>query len=337
VRGMKRRQFLAGLAALFATPAQAQAPARSGQSPRVGIYLTSPLESLEQDYVRFFMDGMRELGWVEGSTIVYERAYATEPLRSPRHDADMIVLAKTLVDRKPDAIWLLSSPSATALLKVTRTIPVVGGAVSEVVERGYAQSLARPGGNFTGVSNFAWELGAKRLEYLHLMMPAMTRVGVLIVPKNPNCERELNVIRKTAATASVTVIPAMMEREEDAVDAFAGLAKGRAEAVLIAHHPLFQNHRKRILQLAADHRIPAVGHRSYFADLGALMTYSTDLAEQMRQSARILDKILKGTKPGDIPVEQPTKTELVMNLRTARSLGLTIPQVVLGLANRIIQ
>src|SRR5262249_43667811 len=148
-----------------------------------------------------FMDGMRDLGWLEGSTIVYERAYATENLRSPKHDADMIALAKALVDRKPDAIWLLSSQSATALLKVTRTIPIVGGAVSEVVERGYAQSLARPGGNFTGVSNFAWELGAKRLEYLHLMMPAATRVGALIVPKNPNCEKELDVIRKAAANA----------------------------------------------------------------------------------------------------------------------------------------
>lgn len=334
---MKRRQFLAGITALFATPVHAQAPERSGRLPRVGIFLTSPLESLERDYVRLFMDGMRDLGWVEGSTIVYERAYATEDLRSPAHDADMIALAKTLVDRKPDAIWLLSSLSANAVLNVTRTIPVVGGAVSEVVERGYAKSLARPGGNFTGVSNFAWELGAKRFEYLRLMMPATTRVGVLIVPKNPNCEKELDMIRKAAAKASVTVIPAMMEREEDAVAAFAELAKGRAEVVLIAHHPLFQNHRKRILQLAADHRIPAVGHRSYFADLGALMTYSTDLAEQMRQSARILDKILKGAKPGDIPVEQPTTTELVMNLKTARSLGLTIRQEVLGLATRIVQ
>src|SRR5215813_4534586 len=120
---MKRRQFLAGLAVLFVAPAHAQAPARP---PRVGIYLTSPLESLEQDYVRLFMDGMRDLGWLEGSTIVYERAYATENLRSPKHDADMIALAKALVDRKPDAIWLLSSQSATALLKVTRTIPIVG-------------------------------------------------------------------------------------------------------------------------------------------------------------------------------------------------------------------
>jgi putative ABC transport system substrate-binding protein len=334
---MKRREFLAGLAVLFATWAQAQAPARTGRLPRVGIYLTSPLESLERDYVRFFIDSMRDLGWVEGSTVTYERAFAREDLRSPRHDADMIALAQTLVERKPDVIWLLSSLSANAILKVTTAIPVVGAAVSEVVERGYAKSLARPGGNFTGVNNFAWELGAKRLEYLHLMMPAIKRVGVLMVPKNPNCEKELGLIRKAAAKMGLTVIPALMEREEESVDAFASLAKHQAEAVLIAHHPLFQNHRRRILKLAADHRMPAVGHRSYFADLGALLAYSTDLNEQMRQSARLVDKILKGTRPGDIPVEQPTKTELVINLRTARSLGLTIPQGALVLANRIIE
>jgi putative ABC transport system substrate-binding protein len=249
----------------------------------------------------------------------------------------MVALAQGLAERKPDVIWLLSSLSANAVLKVTREIPVVGAAVSEVVERGYAKSLARPGGNFTGVANFAWELGAKRLEYLHLMVPAVSRVGVLMVPRNSNCENELREIRTAARRMGLTVVPAPMEREEEAADAFAGMTRSRVQAVLIAHHPLFQNHRARLLKLAADHRLPAVGHRSYFADLGALLAYSTDLDAQMRQSARLVDKILRGAKAGDIPVESPMTTELVVNLKTARSLGLTIPQDVLHLANRIIE
>jgi putative tryptophan/tyrosine transport system substrate-binding protein len=333
---MKRRQLLAGLALLPVAGARAQAPTRAGRVPRVGIYLTSPPETMRR-YVNVFVEGMRELGWVEGSNVLYERAYATSNLVSPKHDDDMIALAKTLVERKPDVIWLASSSSAQAVLHVTRSIPVVGSAVSEVVERGLAKSLARPGGNFTGISNFAWELGEKRFQFLHEMMPKLTRAGVLMQPSNPNCVRELKVIEAAAARVRVTVIRAAMERADDLDDAFAQLVKGRAEAVLIAHAPLFQNYRKVILKRAADHAIPAVGHRTFFAEDGALMAYSTILEDQMRRSAHLVDKILKGTNPGEIPVEQPTKFELVINRRTARSLGLTIPDSLQLQADRIIE
>ena len=332
---MKRRQFLAGLAALPLTSARAQAPVRGGKLPRVGIYLTSPPEAMKR-YVNVFVEGMRELGWIEGNNVVYERAYATTNLVSPNDDEKIIALAKTLVDRKPDVIWLASSSNAQAVLKVTRTIPVVGSAVSEVVERGLAKSMSRPGGNFTGISNFAWELGVKRFEFLRDMMPKLTRVGLLMQPSNPNCVRELKAIEAAAAPVGVTVIRAVMERADDVDDAFAHLAKNRAEAVLIAHAPIFQNYRKAILRRAADQGIPAVGHRTFFAEDGALLAYSTILEEQMRRSAHLVDKILKGTHPGEIPVEQPTKFELVINRRAAKRLGLTIPESLLVQA-RIIE
>jgi len=259
-------------------------------------------------------------------------------------------LAQALVARKPDVIWLASSLSATPLVYVTRhdadgnpiplakQIPVVGAAVSEVVKRDLAESLARPGKNFTGISNFAWELGAKRFELLYDIMPKLSRVGVLMVPENANCEEELKLIQKVAAPKRVAVVRAKMEKEDEAEAAFAELAKSRAEAVLIAHHPLFQNHSAKILELATHHRIPAVGHRSSFSEApknGALIAYSTVLSEQMRRSAVLVDKILKGTKPAVIPVEQPTKTELVINVDAAKKLGLVIPQNVMIRADKI--
>jgi putative ABC transport system substrate-binding protein len=333
---MNRRHFLGTLAALSFAPAYAQAQPRAGKPPQVGIYLTSPPQSLQQHYVKLFVDEMAKLGWVDGSTVTFDRVYATRDLRWPEHRAEMTAIARALVERKPDVIWLASSSSANAMLETTRTIPIVGSAVSEVVERGFAKSLARPGGNFTGISNFAWELGAKRFQLLHEMLPNATRVAVLMHPRNKNTTREVHAIEEVAASAKVTIIHAVMEREDQIDAVFADIAKSHAEALMIAHLPLYQNFRKPILKRAADLRIPTVGHRTFFAEDGALMSYSTVLDEQMRRSAYLVDKILKGANPGDIPVEQPTKFELAINRRTAKMLGLTIPQRVLIQADRVI-
>jgi putative ABC transport system substrate-binding protein len=334
---MNRRQVLVAFAAALGTRgAWAQVAARSGKLAQVGIYLTSPPAALQQHYVSLFLDEMAALGWIEGSTVAYQRAYASRNLRWPDDRAEMASVARGLLERKPDVIWLASSLSAMAMLELTRTVPVVGSAVSEVVERGFAKSMARPGGNFTGVSNFAWELGAKRFQLLHEMLPKLTRAGVLMHPKNQNCLRELKVIEQAATRARVTIVRAEMEREDQIDAAFHSLAKNRAEAVLIAHLPLFQNHRKPILKRAAELRIAAVGHRTFFAEDGALLAYSTALDEQMRRSAHLVDKILKGTPPGDIPIEQPTKFELVINRTTAKALGLSIPETLLVQADRII-
>jgi ABC-type uncharacterized transport system substrate-binding protein len=333
---MNRRDFLVTLAALISAPVHAQSAARGGRPPQVGIYLTSPPQSLQQHYVKLFVEEMAQLGWVEGSTVAYERAYAAQDLRWPEHSSEMTRIAKVLVERRPDVIWLASSSSARAMLEVTSKIPIVGSAVSEVVERGFAKSLARPGGNFTGISNFAWELGPKRFQLLHETLPRVTRVAVLMHPRNKNTLRELRAIEEIAASANVAIIRAPMEHEDQIDAVFDDIAKSRAEALMISHLPLYQNFRKAILKHAADRRIPAVGHRTFFAEDGALIAYSTVLDEQMRRSAHLVDKILKGTNAGDIPVEQPTKFELAINRRTARTLGLTIPPRVLIQADRII-
>ena len=323
---MNRRQFLAIASGLAAGRVLAQPQGPVDRLSRVGIYLTGPLNA-QRSYVSLFFGELRELGWTEGTNLALEHArYPSRDLYPPDDEAQMVAIARELVERRVDVIWLLSSISATIMAKVNKKIPVVGAAVSDVVDRGLAMSLAKPGKNFTGISNFTWELGDKRFQLLHELMPKLSRVGVLMHPTNDNCIRELKKIEGAAAPLGVTVIPAMMQREDQAEEAFAHLAKARVQALLIAHFPLFQSSRKVLLKLAADHRIPAVGHRTYFVQDGALLAYSTVLEDQMRRSAHLVDKILRGANPGDIPVEQPMKFELVINGKAAKTYGLTIPQ-----------
>lgn len=332
---MNPRQLVAILCSLFITTvaAHAQAPARNNKPPRVGIFFTSPATDLRA-YEEIFMEAMRELGWVEGSTVVYDR---DPPKKDLLHPDDMRGHAATLVSRKPDVIWLLSTVNARAVLAETRTIPIVGAAVTNVVENGFVKSLARPGGNFTGIVNIGWELGDKRFQLLQEIMPNLKRVGVLISSKDENTRRELKLIEEAAVPRRVTVIPAVVEDASGVGGAFAHLAKNQAEAVLITHLPLFQRARKSILQIAAERRIPAVGHRTYFAEDGAVFAYSSILEEQLRRSAHLVDKVLKGVSPADIPVEQPTRFELVINLKSAKTLGLIIPNSLLIQADRRIQ
>jgi putative ABC transport system substrate-binding protein len=334
-----RLLFAAFAAALIASNAvDAQMPARQGKLPRVAIFFTSPPKSLIE-YEKTFVGAMRDLGWIEGSTVVYDRAYAATELR--QHD-ERRAHAAALVARKPDVIWLLSTVNARAVHEETRTIPIVGAAVSDVVKNKLAKSLARPGSNFTGVTNIGWELGAKRLELLNELMPNLTRVGVLIVrdsvrddggePASNNSKQELALIEKTAKPRRIAVFAAEMKDPKDkdeavtaAEAALTQLAKQQVQAVLIPHLPMFQRYRKAILEAAEKRGIPAVGHRAYFADEGALFAYSSVLDEQLKRSAVLVDKILRGTNPAEIPIEQPTRYELVLNLKTAKALGVTVP------------
>jgi putative ABC transport system substrate-binding protein len=337
---MKHRLLLAALAAalMISSAGHSQTAVRAGKPARVAIFFTSPPKSLIE-YEKTFIVAMRDLGWIEGSTVVYDRAYAPRELR--QHD-ERRAHAAALVSRKPDVIWLLSTVNARAVHEETKTIPIVGAAVSDVVRNKLANSLARPGSNFTGVTNIGWELGAKRLELLNELMPNLTRVGVLVVrdaakddgsePVANNSKQELALIEQTAKPRRIAVFAAEMkdpkDKEEAAVAAeaaLAELAKQQVQALLIPHLPMFQRYRTAILQAAEKRRIPAVGHRAYFADEGALFAYSSVLDEQLKRSAVIVDKILKGTKPSDIPIEQPTRYELVLNLKMAKGLGVTVP------------
>jgi len=332
----KRRKLVIVLGALSAGLARAQPAERAGKTMRVGMLSPAKRAAADVGNSKRFADAMRELGWVEGRNILYDRVFAEgDAKRLP-------ALAAELVSRSPDLIWVVPGGvgALRAALASTRTIPIMFSSEPNVVERGLVKTLARPGGNVTGVQNIGWELGGKRLHLLKQALPKLTRVGVLITP-NPDplgaSAREFAMIEKAAATLGVTAIPAMAKGVGEFDAAIASLVKNRVEALLVTHDGLFYIGRKRILELAASQRLPVVGFRSEHADDGALMSYSSPLSDQVRRSAQMADKILKGTKPADIPVELPTKFELVVNAKTAKTLGITIPAEILLQAARVIE
>lgn len=301
---------------------------------RVGILNPGMRTAADGGTIRIFVDTMRELGWVEGRTILYDRVDAElDHKRLP-------ALAAELVARSPDLIWAVAGgPTLPAAMASTRTIPIVFPSEDNVVERGLVKSLGRPGGNVTGVLHIGGELGGKRLQLLKQVLPKIARVGVLVRPSSrpSGINREFEIIEKAAATLGVAVIPAIVKDAGELDAAIALLVKNRVEAVLVIHVGLFYTERKRVLELASSLRLPVVGFRSQHADDGALMSYGALLSDQVRRSAQMVDRILKGAKPADTPVEMPTKFELVVNAKTAKALGITIPGEILLQATRVIK
>ena len=329
---MNRRETLAALLVLCAAagPLRAQAPAQPGRPVRIGM-LTTTSQAGYRIQEKIFVNAMRELGWVEGRNVVYDRVYADDD------EARLPALAKALVSRSPDLIHVINNPTALAALAQTRTIPIVMGASIDPVAYGLVKSLARPGGNVTGIVNIGMELGPKRLQLLKEALPKLSRVGVLVHPLWPPSLREQKLIEQAAPTLGVAVSPLSVNQPTDLEAAFALAAKNRVDAVLTTHVAPFLDLRKRLLELAARQRIPVVGHRGELAEDGALIAYGSILADQIRRSVQQVDKVLKGAKPADLPVEQPTKFEIVVNLRTAKVLGVMIPQAFLARADRVIE
>jgi len=328
-----RRKLLIALGALSVGLAHAQPEKRAGKTMRVGMLSSGTRAVDEVGDRKTFVDALRELGWVEGRNILYDAVYADD-------DASRLpALAAALVARAPDLIWVGPAEVALAVFASTRTIPLVFSTATNVVERGLVKSLARPGGNVTGIQTIGWELGGKRLQLLKQALPKIARAGVLVYPSPDSAsQQESKEIEKAAAILGLTVIPAMVKVAGEIDSAIASLVKNRVEAILITVSPLLRNQRKRILELAASQRLPVVGTRSEFTVEGALLSYSALLSDQIRRSAQMVDLILKGAKkPADIPVEQPTKFELVVNLKTAKTLGITIPGEILLQAARLIE
>lgn len=326
-----RRKLIVALGASALTSPFASFAQQQGKPVRVGI-LASSTQSANQVFENPFVDTMRELGWVEGHNIAYERFYADDDA------ARLATLAAALAARDLALIYSPNAPPTLAAVAKTRTIPIVFSAVADPVDQGLIKSLAHPGGNVTGVASISWEPGGKRLQLLKQALPKITRVGVLINPSYPNSSRELKLIEQAAATLGVKAIPVVVTQAQELDAAFAALSKNRAEALLTVHVAFFViSVRKRILELAARQRLPVVGPRSEFAEDGALMSYGSILTEQVRRAAHLADKILKGVKPSDIPVEQPTKFELVVNMKTAKSLGIKIPSVIMLQVTRVIE
>jgi putative ABC transport system substrate-binding protein len=329
VRRAVQALVILSLGLLSAVPAGgAQQPATV---PRIG-YLGISSPSLEPHYVEAFRQKLRDLGHTEGKSIVIEYRWAEG------HYDRLPGLAAELVRLKVDVIVTTSTPGTLAATGATKSIPIVMASSGDPVESGFVTSLARPGGNVTGFSIQAPELEGKRLELLKEVVPRLSRVAVLWNPANPFVPLVFEQTRLAASKLRLTLEPAVeVRRVEDLEGAFAKIARARPQALAVVVDRVLLANRTRIVGFAASRRLPAMyGFREY-VDAGGLMSYAPSNIELFRGAATYVDKILKGAKPADLPVQQPTRFELVINMKTARALGLTFPQTVLIRADQVIQ
>jgi len=329
---MNRRAFLRTLSAgLLAAPLAAEAQ-QAGRVPRIGfLSLTSPSD--RPPLLDAFRQGLRELGWVEGQNIVIDYRYAEGRVdRLPDLAAELVRLKVDLI------IASAGTQVVTAAKNATETIPIVMIAVRDPVGIGLIASLARPGGNVTGVSGYAGlEIVAKQLELLKETVPKIRRVAILSNPSNAYHQlaiREVNVAARSLGV-QLQLLEARGPNEFDG--AFAAMAKERVGALLVLSDAIFSSHRTRLADLAARSRLPAAYGVRESVEAGGLMSYGPSFLDFYRRSAAYVDKILKGAKPADLAVEQPTKFELVINLKTAKALGLTLPPSLLQRADQIIE
>jgi putative tryptophan/tyrosine transport system substrate-binding protein len=316
-------------AMLFALccPASAQ---QAMKIPRIGFLSgASPFTNVPRHEV--FREGLRELGYIEGKNIVIEYRYAEGKLDQLR------ALATELVGLKVDII-LTAGPGPTRAAKAaTSAIPIVMAQDNDPVADGFIASLARPGGNITGLSTFAPELSGKRLEILREVVPKLAAVGILGNSTFPGYAPMMREMEVAAKAFKVRLQYLDVRRREDIETAFQAASEGRADAVLTLTSAVLSTHRAQIIGLAVKNRLPAMYHNSQFVEAGGLMAYSANLSDLFYRSATYVDKILKGTKPADLPVEQPTKFEFIINLKAAKQIGLTIPPNVLARADKVIR
>ena len=315
--------------ALLAAPLTAGAQ-QAPKAPRIGV-LHPGAPAAASQLVAAFKQGLREHGYVEGQNIVVERRFAEA--RAER----LSDIAAELVRLKVDVIVTASDVGIAAVKQQTETIPIVMANSTDPVGTGFVASLARPGGNVTGLSNLSPELSAKRLELLKEAVPGLSRVAIMWSPDVRGAVLDYKETENAARSLRLQLQSAEVSRADDFSRAFSALTIRRAEALIVAGYPLTYINRGQIASLAQKNRLPSMSTQREFAYAGGLITYGPNLAEQWRRAATYVDKILKGAKPGDLPVEQPTKFELVINLKTAKALGLTIPPSLLRRADEIIQ
>jgi putative tryptophan/tyrosine transport system substrate-binding protein len=298
--------------------------------PRIA-YLTTTFASEVTGRVDALRQGLRQLGYVDGKNIVVEYRYGEgKPDRLP-------ALAAELIDLKVDLIVTHGFPPARAAKQATTTIPIVMAVIGDAVGTGLVASLARPGGNITGMTSISSEMYGKRLELIKEISPKLSRVAILSSEVSPATEIAMNEIRVTANALDVQLQTVRVRGPNDLQSVFDASTKAGADAVIILQGSLTSSYRKRIVELATKSRLLAMYHESEFPDAGGLMSYGVNYSDMYRRAAYYVDRILKGTKPADIPVEQPTKFEFVINLKAAKQIGLTIPPNVLARADRVIR
>jgi putative tryptophan/tyrosine transport system substrate-binding protein len=328
-RQWKRREFislLGGVAVAWPLAARGQ---QSGKLATIGCLVPGTPSSHGQ-WFAVFVQRLRELGWIEGRTVAVEYRWAEG--RSER----FAEIAAELVQRKVDVIVTASTGGVLAAKQATSVIPIVFAVAGDPVGIGLVASLARPGGNVTGLSLQQIETVGKRLELLREVVPGLGRLAVLANVGNPTVVLDLGEVQATARTLGLEVITLEIRRGEDIAPAFEAL-KGRAEALYVVVDPLVGTHRIRINTLVLAARLPTMHTDREAVELGGLMSYGPNFADLYRRSADFVDKILRGTKPGDIPVEQPTKFDFVINLTTAKALGIEVPATLLARADEVIE
>jgi putative tryptophan/tyrosine transport system substrate-binding protein len=325
---VKRRQFITLIGGAAAWPLAARA--QQAAMPVIG-YLNSRSRETDTPFLAAFHRGLNETGYVEGQNVAIEYRWAEGQYERLR------VMATDLVDRRVTMMAATSTPAALAAKAATSAIPIVFTTAADPVEVGLVDSLSRPSGNATGVNIYLSHLGAKRLELLRELVPNAAIIGMLVNPNFPDAESQSKDVKEAAHTLGQQVHVVNANSEGDFNQAFATFIEMKADALLISLDAFFLSRREQLVALAARHKIPAIYFSRDFVLVGGLMSYGSDIANSYRQAGIYAGRILKGTKPGDLPVVQPTKFDLVINLKTAKVLGLTVPMIMQMTADEVIE
>jgi putative ABC transport system substrate-binding protein len=322
-----RRAFIVGLGAVLATPVAIGA--QRATLPLLAI-LEPGMANSQSPGLAYFTRALEQLGWLEGRTIRFETRYG-------EYATDRITaMIRELVRLKPDVLYTHSDGAARAAIRATTSIPIVVGAAADLLALGGINSLARPGGNVTGVTHAQPELDRKRLEILKEAAPSVARIAFLVDPQGIP-ELDVGALSRAAELLKIRLERVSVNRPDELTTAFSVIVKDGAQAVLVQDTFMLSRSSERVTALALQHRLPTVSQIPRFAERGGLLQYGADVLELFRRSAAYVDKILRGAKPGDLPIEQPTKVDLIINLKTAKALGLTIPPSLLLRADQVIE
>jgi putative ABC transport system substrate-binding protein len=325
---MKRREFIVLIGGAAAMPFAARAQ-QNERIRRIGVLMPYAKDNSEgQARVAAFLQELQRLGWIEGRNLQIEYRWGTDDLRKA---------ATELVAVSPDVILVNSTQAMTPLQQATKTVPIVFTQVADPVSAGFVASLARPGGNITGFTNISYDIGAKWLELLKEIAPFVTHVGVVRDPTVTSSIGQFAAVQSASRSFGVEVIPLGGRDAEDIERTIVEFAAGSNRGLISVAIPLTITHRSLIISLAARHRLPAAYPFRFFVTDGGLVCYGPDSIDPQRQAAGYVDRILKGEKPADLPVQGATKFELAINLKTAKALGLTVPPSLLARANEVIE
>jgi len=328
---MRRREFMLGVSGLVACPMIAQAQQKE-RVRHIGIlmpFLRS--DAAVQAFVRVFRQELLRLGWSEGGNVQFDERWSTDNMDVVRADA------ANLVELKPDVILILGDRVIPVFMKLTSSIPIVVGAVSDPIASGAAESLARPGHNVTGFSLIEFSMFGKMLEILRHIAPGISRVGMMYNPDNSVGVTYRRWFESSAGQLGVRPINLPIHDAADIERVIAGMAEQSDGGILFPPDLTTSIHRTQVVNLMARHRVPAIYFNSVFSEAGGLVIYGPSILEMFRQAAGYVDRILRGEKPGDLPFQQPTTYRLLINLKTAKAMGLTVPPTLLASADEVIE